>query len=779
MSTDLSNLLQQNIPHTFFELLSRYRIAIPCLQRHYVQGENTSKARDVLSKFLADLFDKFADNDSKQLHFIFGPLDTRGADTFQPVDGQQRLTTIWLLSRYAVAWLSDAQDRASMLQLLSRFTYQERAHAERFLQRLTDENRNDEEWRLTPSEGMYKYGLLNSGWREDRTVSSMLNTLDAIAKIWEMRSPNAAEFLTWIWKKLTFHVRMEHFSDDLYMKMNARGLPLTQWEKAKGNLSKTFDEGCNFNRRIEELSNIFFTTMKCLPDDAFFALFGRIVHYLQTVRNEENPQNNELTALARTNWHNGIVNLPYTPVEQLKTKDMFDSKCQYALLDMMEYILISAQGVCLPQWDGVDVCPLGKVVFHPENKDQRDLSLVLFEYFLLQQRPSHLDSFKHSLRLFWNVLGEQNVPRPEESVNSPYERVTSVRNYFIQSSSSQNLYVNSNGPDFPDKAPEQYREEALKMDIYQNSSEWPESALNGLHQAEAVMHGRIRIVLDNLQDSRLCQSRIAKLNCLGEDWEKAIEEKDEEKKQALMLCVMMAMPYWPKSGSLPLRTDESALRNLLRKNEDTLATSLLDFLCNNIQITPNQILKNNQDQGRGFYNRPEYQQEQIWRRDWQTNLLCLYEKNHEQIWGKSVERHGSSNCFYLYQNEGGYISSAIPLNDYRFDFIGNESLGNALHVFYDYVNAQTQGMKINDSARHSTIVFSRTGKKRHLYFYHDHVTVSYCTKNGDQEKWSPEHNVVFNGSSKSIFAPDELTARVNEFFDTIREAINSEFFDHA
>lgn len=70
----------------FIESFNNKTILIPLLQRDYVQGSEKSA---VISPFLDALLEKDCD-----LNYIYG-YEKDGC--FVPVDGQQRLTTLWLL----------------------------------------------------------------------------------------------------------------------------------------------------------------------------------------------------------------------------------------------------------------------------------------------------------------------------------------------------------------------------------------------------------------------------------------------------------------------------------------------------------------------------------------------------------------------------------------------------------------------------------------------------------------------------------------------------------
>ena len=98
MSNNTSNYQE----YTFPKLLEQYdKILIPMIQRDYAQGRTDKKATDVRNNLLNDIF---SDND---VHFdlVFGSkekriIDGKEKNCFIPVDGQQRLTTLFLLYLY-------------------------------------------------------------------------------------------------------------------------------------------------------------------------------------------------------------------------------------------------------------------------------------------------------------------------------------------------------------------------------------------------------------------------------------------------------------------------------------------------------------------------------------------------------------------------------------------------------------------------------------------------------------------------------------------------------
>ena len=77
----------------FIKAFENKIILIPLLQRDYVQGNVES----VITPFIEQLVDKDRHSD---LNYIYGYNED---GKFVPIDGQQRLITLWLLHLYCAA----------------------------------------------------------------------------------------------------------------------------------------------------------------------------------------------------------------------------------------------------------------------------------------------------------------------------------------------------------------------------------------------------------------------------------------------------------------------------------------------------------------------------------------------------------------------------------------------------------------------------------------------------------------------------------------------------
>ncbi|MBU2628036.1 MAG: DUF262 domain-containing protein, partial [Proteobacteria bacterium] len=76
---------------SFWQLINLYTVEIPIIQRDYAQGREDKK--EIRLNFLNALYKSIDDEKSIQLDFIYG---SNVENIFQPLDGQQRLTTLFL-----------------------------------------------------------------------------------------------------------------------------------------------------------------------------------------------------------------------------------------------------------------------------------------------------------------------------------------------------------------------------------------------------------------------------------------------------------------------------------------------------------------------------------------------------------------------------------------------------------------------------------------------------------------------------------------------------------
>ncbi len=92
-----------NTPNTLLALLQEYYIEIPRLQRDYVQGRDDEHSIIVITNLLNDIKAAYEGRiDPLDLSFIYGKTTNKNdKKTLYTVDGQQRITTLFLLHLFA------------------------------------------------------------------------------------------------------------------------------------------------------------------------------------------------------------------------------------------------------------------------------------------------------------------------------------------------------------------------------------------------------------------------------------------------------------------------------------------------------------------------------------------------------------------------------------------------------------------------------------------------------------------------------------------------------
>lgn len=230
--TSLSQLFGQTINGT--QVLA---IEIPLFQRDYAQGRHSEQARHIRERFIADLCSALDGTRNIHLDFVFGDV-VKG--TLYPLDGQQRLTTLFLLHCY-LAW-HQPKTAATQPEPWHAFHYATRPSARAFCQFLTQCRPDMLAQPL--SEWLRDQAAYLPTWKHDPTIQGMLVVLDDLHKHYR---DQATGRLDAAWQRLTdpekpaisfllLPVIAQKLDNTLYVKMNSRGRPLTEFENFKAEL---------------------------------------------------------------------------------------------------------------------------------------------------------------------------------------------------------------------------------------------------------------------------------------------------------------------------------------------------------------------------------------------------------------------------------------------------------------------------------------------------------------------------------------------------------------
>ncbi len=206
--------------------------------------DHESTVGRIRANFLDVLHDALTTETPLSLDFVYG--DVVGG-TLSPLDGQQRLTTLFLLHWY-LAWRADRLDEA---QGWKRFAYATRPSARRFCACLVESK--------PALAGDLQGGALRAWfvdqpwflhtWQHDPTIESMLVMLEAMHQRFTETDCSAA------WDRLvdparpaiSFHllpIEEMGLGEDVYIKMNSRGKPLTPFENFKARFEQVLERSC-------------------------------------------------------------------------------------------------------------------------------------------------------------------------------------------------------------------------------------------------------------------------------------------------------------------------------------------------------------------------------------------------------------------------------------------------------------------------------------------------------------------------------------------------------
>ncbi len=285
----MNNQLETKL-HTFWAILTRFGIEVPPIQRDYAQGRETKEANKIRKSLLDSICNALEKNEYLPLDFVYGKISGlkneeehgRNKRAIQslvnsvrdyaltidldlkditvedkscnrsdlvyliPLDGQQRLTTLFLIHWYIARRL----DNKEALNILEGFRYKTRKSSTSFLKLVTSQEirlkfAEDQTEKVSDLKERSLYReivnleFFSSSWLNDPTVRAMLIMIQEIHIRFQSYSE---EQLKHSWSCLTekafiwfdfLDLKDFNLSDELYLKMNARGKQLSSFENFK------------------------------------------------------------------------------------------------------------------------------------------------------------------------------------------------------------------------------------------------------------------------------------------------------------------------------------------------------------------------------------------------------------------------------------------------------------------------------------------------------------------------------------------------------------------
>lgn len=292
---------------SFIQLIEKYNVVVPVIQRDYAQGRTTEKPTEVRKGFVSNLISylQAPEGEIHDLDFVYGTVVD---NEFIPLDGQQRLTTLLLLHLYVASKSDKYEEFVELMKRdgCCRFEYKTRQSSTMFCESLLTEkvilpNCNTEEGDVnntfaTLQEKIKDQGWFFLSWLNDPTVAGMLVMLDEMdGQFSEMKDFNfiqAYERLIGDKAPVTFQMlplNGYNRTDDLYIKLNARGIHLSDFENFKARLEDWMkdvltDDGLlgDFKKKVDGVWNDYlwqFRNGKDNTDHIMENLFRNFIAY--------------------------------------------------------------------------------------------------------------------------------------------------------------------------------------------------------------------------------------------------------------------------------------------------------------------------------------------------------------------------------------------------------------------------------------------------------------------------------------------------------------------
>lgn len=495
---------------TFWNLINSYKISIPIIQRDYAQGrEEEFEKRE---KFLNVILKHLINNEELHLDFVYGRVKD---NVFFPIDGQQRLTTLFLLHWYFVIKEKVSNEEKSKL---SQFVYDTRISSREFCQSLIKE---DIEIPLTTGDDTFIKAIKNKHWYRDKwdtdpTIKAMLVMIQDIHnKFYNIDS--SMVFMKLVNDSLISFERLDlgakgfELTDELYIKMNARGKQLTSFENFKANFIQLIDKYFKnaklkhpikgeisysgyFSYKIEkEWTDLFwaFRDKETIVDSKFYSYFefvAQMCYFKKYNEAKVDSFNNSFSQYEDIFQDEKNLLFLFNSLDKLYNLSLNNSTVEKQKIDIFFHTLNSQTTLF---WNAADSANLfERIISNVKNEDPRNKILLysVLSYFIKFDTTEFDDELQKVVRVIRNLL--QATRQRNETKYNTNIRINNFGSYWIllEQLLSGSIYtslcnysVNNKGTQFSDVS---LVNEIEKATILLESDSKIKDALIGLEEFE-------------------------------------------------------------------------------------------------------------------------------------------------------------------------------------------------------------------------------------------------------------------------------------------------------
>ncbi|CAG2534038.1 Protein of unknown function DUF262 [Maribacter dokdonensis] len=651
----------------FYDIISKHVIEVPIIQREYAQGRKLPRVTAIRKRFVKDLVNSIYLGEEMHLGFIYGKIEgkdkqrqmranrdavnsileavkTYASDLdltlnahlkdeqdinviqsqlkFIPLDGQQRLTTLYLLHWY----LHIKGAISSSKQWLKNFGYANRKSTIDFLKVINQTNNIDAIRKRLSGNRSIKEVIQASGfylnkWNRDSSVLGILEMLNAF----ESEFDTDYEFSNIQLDVLPFRFDFMNLdqlnqTNELYVKMNSRGKQLSNyehfkswlqneyahkkddewfkefwrkldndwlnyfWKKIDGEFEKLDDFYFNFLKHLALMNTI--ATNRDLPEES-------LKYLIQSTRNSTYDRK-KLTYIPFDKFHitwNEPKNSEFS-----KTDRKLRNSCFLFNKESLKFIEESFETIIALETGKLEFNQLSNIFSKTfiqdvvSNQYTRDNSFTpsqpdsVFYYatliFFNNYRNEKIKlSDVHQLRTIRNLIYNTEIQNPKNFIDAlrQVKYLSSFDDFLSASVTDKNVtsfFLN-----------DQFEEELLKKELKAKNKEWIET----IDKVENHFYfmGQVQFLLD-FSKSENGEFNLEKFkiysNTCGELFSKEVRESKFKVIQRALLC---KGDYLPASGNkytffnnrgASLRNRNENWRRIFKEKEDNLLKTLLDDL---------------------------------------------------------------------------------------------------------------------------------------------------------------------------------------------------------
>ena len=572
-------------------------IVIPRIQRPYAQGRLGVTETKIRIQFVKAIFEHLITKKVMDLHFVYGAVKKSDKKIWQLelLDGQQRFTTLYLLHWYLLNRERNiiGEDRQkSIVNALSSFVYETRSTSMEFCRSVINFKFEFGENSLFPSEVIKKARWYYNRFDYDSTIMGMLVMLDAIHKKYnEVKQGGLVNQLNCLQFNLLplFNYDM---SEDLYTKMNARGLSLTPFDNFKADFTGAMKSCGKLDTKVmtngghvipyweyigikldTEWIDIFWALDKNDYHVAYLLFFSRFFAYrylvdsgvpANTMQDRQLPINTFFTKSEDKNNRNDYLGFDsYSKV--LKNHPDYFKQIEKIFDILRDESNMQAVHTSLkPVWESGTP---GNFFIDSKSSFSQSLLVVFGAIcdFILENDTFNVDKFQHWMRLVWNVVENTNI----DSLIAATGPLRNLHN-LISQIDINDFYrsVSQATPSRGESWPRAFEEEIEKARRIADDVNWLEAF------KEAEKHPYLRGTVWFFYDKTLCIDEFKHIFVFIKDMFDKNGITDQYKEKHLLIrAIVSHLKQWNKKGLENRYITERAetqkrLKLLLLDNDD-------------------------------------------------------------------------------------------------------------------------------------------------------------------------------------------------------------------